>query len=324
MKFSVVIPLYNKAALVEVAVRSTLAQTYSPLEVIVVDDGSTDGGAQVVSQIADSRVRLVSQDNAGVSAARNRGIELARGDWIVFLDADDWQHPQYLASLRRAHTIHPRVDMLASGFAQVSASGGVQITPWRLPEAHATIEVITDLWERWMKGTPFFTGSVAVRASRLHAMQAWFPVGEWTGEDLDLWFRVAEHTPIVLVHAPLAAYRTQVSGSLGSAAPAFRFGPFHNRMRERALNGDLAPEYRRSALWFVAQQEVTVARDLLAAGRRTEAIRLLVGARRAALGRRWQVTALMALFAPARAVRSWQRWRLRARGRFVQVVPEPD
>jgi len=91
-KVSVVIPTYERAGKVQNAIESVLAQTFSDLEVIVVDDGSTDGTAQILAEAFDDRIRYYAQANQGVSVARNRGIEEARGEWIAFLDSDDlWE-----------------------------------------------------------------------------------------------------------------------------------------------------------------------------------------------------------------------------------------
>ena len=305
MKFSIVIPLYNKADLVEAAVRSVLAQSLAPLEVIVVDDGSTDDGPGRVAALRDSRVRLVRQRNAGVSEARNHGIALARGDWIGFLDADDWQHPDLLRNLAHAHASVPQADMLAAGFRCIQGLDEPQ--PWSVAAVNP-VEVVDDLRRRWMVDIPFFTGCVAIRAQRLRAMQPCFRPGESCGEDLDVWFRVAETSPVALVRAPLAAYRTAVAGSLSSAHRT-ELAPFLGRMRQRALAGELPAGQRRSALWFVAQQEITLARDLLAAGERAAARRSLWRARYAAFGKRWLLTALMLLL-PGGVANRWQSWRL--------------
>lgn len=96
---SVVIPAFNRASLIVRSVRSALDQERSPLEVIVVDDGSTDDTAAVVEAIGDPRVRLVQQPNRGVSAARNVGVAAAQGDYVVFLDSDDVAKPGWLSSL---------------------------------------------------------------------------------------------------------------------------------------------------------------------------------------------------------------------------------
>lgn len=86
---SVVIPLYNKDKQIAKTLYSVLKQTYPNFEVIVVNDGSTDNSLSEVSKISDSRIRLICQENKGVSAARNRGIQEAKSDYIAFLDADD-------------------------------------------------------------------------------------------------------------------------------------------------------------------------------------------------------------------------------------------
>jgi glycosyltransferase involved in cell wall biosynthesis len=309
MTFSVVIPLYNKARFIVGTVRSALAQTLQPLEVIVVDDGSSDGSPELVEALGSDLVRVVRQRNAGVSAARNHGISLARGDWIAFLDADDWQHPELLANLERAHRACPAADLVAASFRAVADENPEPPVPWPVPSEGA-IEVVHDLRHRWMVDMPFFTGSVAVRAERLRAMQPCFAVGESWGEDLDLWFRVADESPVVLVRSQLAAYRTAVAGSL-TAAHDGEMPPFLTRMRERALDGSLPPRHRHPALWFVAQQEITMARELLAQGRRREAFSLLWSARYAARGRRWLLTAAM-LMLPGHLAGRWQRWRVAA------------
>ena len=115
-RLSVVIPAYNAATTVRSAVRSTLNQTMPVLEVIVVNDGSTDGTGDVVAAIDDPRVRLVSQANGGPAAARNAGIAAARGEWVAFLDSDDLWLPRYVEAATAALTAAPN-----PGFAYTDA-----------------------------------------------------------------------------------------------------------------------------------------------------------------------------------------------------------
>ena len=99
MRFSVIIPLYNKGPYLSKALASVIAQTFRDFELIVVDDGSTDDSfkvAQFVLKDAEVKHQLIRQVNAGVSTARNNGVMAASGDYICFLDADDWWGPSFL------------------------------------------------------------------------------------------------------------------------------------------------------------------------------------------------------------------------------------
>jgi len=114
---SVIIPLFNKAPYVERALRSVTAQTFTDFEVIVVDDGSTDEGPDIVEAFRDARVQIVKQPNAGPGAARNRGIAEARGEFVAFLDADDEWLPHYLSESVRLLAEHgPQTAAITSGY----------------------------------------------------------------------------------------------------------------------------------------------------------------------------------------------------------------
>ena len=308
MKFSVIIPLYNKAPYIRGTIDSVLAQTCQDFEIVVVDDGSTDGSADLLDTLTDPRLRVVRQPNAGVSAARNRAISMAQGQWVAFLDADDWHHPHYLASLVLAQGKHPEADIVATQYLPVEDP----INVWPpMPAKPLSVELINDLPERWMKGPTFTTSSVCMRTALLQEMQPCFAVGESHGEDLDLWFRAAERSLIALIMTPLVAYRISVEGSLSLKNPTLTLPPFLARLRKRALAGTMPALKRRSALKLVANQEISMARDALASGRRLAAIRLLWSGLDATSSVRWWSTAAMTVFVPGDLVRRWQLWRVR-------------
>jgi hypothetical protein len=306
LKFSVVIPLFNKAAFVRAAVQSALAQSLAPLEVIVVDDGSTDGSLEAIADLQDARLRRVRQPNRGVSAARNRGIRLARGDWVALLDADDAWHSEFLAALAQAHAHCPGADLLATGFRRVR--GQLPGSVAARATTPARMEVIHDLRRRWMQGAPLCSSSVALRARRLRSLPVCFYEGESYGEDLDMWFRLADHAPVALVRGTYAWVRDNVPGALSASARRV-MPPFLARMQAQAMDGTLAPSQRASALWLVAQLLVTLAREALHDGRRAEAVRWL---RRAPGGwriPRWWITLAMVPL-PAHWIGLWQHWRV--------------
>jgi hypothetical protein len=311
MKFTIIVPLYNKASYIAGTLNSALAQTFTDFEIIVIDDGSTDSGPDLVTAVDDPRVRLVRQPNAGVSAARNHGIDLARGEWVAFLDADDWHHPSYLATLVATQALHPEADTVATGFVFIPDSPAMWPPRWPDYSSPPEVELITNLPVRWMRGPSLCTSAVSVRTSRLRQMQPCFPPGESHGEDLDLWFRLAEQTPIALVRAPLMAYRVAAEGSLSTTHVASTIPPFLQRLRFRAISGAMSPSLRGSSLWLAAQHDVTLARQAVASGNRLQALRCLYRGRRAINSGRWWLTAVIALFFPGQTMQNWELWRTR-------------
>ena len=122
MLFSVVIPLYNKAPYVTKSVQSVLSQTFTDYELVIVDDGSKDGSAEVASQVVEGHgnCRLIRQENAGVSMARNNGVAVSQGDYFCFLDADDWWEPTFLEEMAKLIDEYPDAGIYGTGYTIVN------------------------------------------------------------------------------------------------------------------------------------------------------------------------------------------------------------
>lgn len=110
--FSVLVPAYNIESLIRQTLESALAQTIQDLEIVVVDDGSSDKTTEVVHSFTDPRIRLIHQANAGVSAARNRAIAEARGKYVAFLDGDDVWLPFHLETALRFFEAYPDIPLV--------------------------------------------------------------------------------------------------------------------------------------------------------------------------------------------------------------------
>ncbi|MDD1628340.1 MAG: glycosyltransferase [Methylococcaceae bacterium] len=123
-RFSVIIATYNSGATLSKAIDSVLAQSCAAYEIIIVDDGSIDNTSQVASHYGD-KVRYYFQENSGVSSARNQGAELAQGDWLTFLDADDWYYPQRLYWHAELLRRNPDLDFLIGDYHYGRADGSV-------------------------------------------------------------------------------------------------------------------------------------------------------------------------------------------------------
>ena len=188
-RISVVIPLYNKEAEVGRAVLSVVEQSLAPREIIVVDDGSTDGSRAVVQRIIEEHpeacIRLIVQDNAGVSAARNRGIREAQGDFVALLDADDAWLTGYIAEVCRLMEYYPDADAYSTAFNIVSGESCVAAP---VPTCEGYIDVASEaLCGRY----PIIPSTATLRRSMLLEVGG-FPEGMRIGEDQWLWVRMVQ------------------------------------------------------------------------------------------------------------------------------------
>ena len=205
---SIIIPLYNKEASIATALRGVLAQTYQDFEVVVVDDGSTDGGAAVVETFDDPRIRLIRQENAGVSAARNRGIAEARGEHVAFLDADDEWMPQFLEEIAALIAEFPECRARATNY--IFNSNGVK-SPTILRKMPFTEGrgVLTNYFEvASCSHPPMWTSAVCIERTLLQEIGG-FPVGIKSGEDLLTWARIAVRTQWAFSMKAMAQYNVE-------------------------------------------------------------------------------------------------------------------
>ena len=199
---SIVIANYNHAALLPVAIDSALGQTYPNVEVIVVDDGSTDASPDVLQRY-EGRVRCLRQTNRGVVAARNAGCRAATGEFINFLDSDDYLMPTKIAQQMQLFKAQPEVGLVHCGFYEVDHDGRYLNRVTTFPAQHILRELAVDCFlvvhaplvqRRWLDQAGLFDERLP-----------------WDGqhaEDWELWLRLAKAgCPFAFVAEPLAAYR---------------------------------------------------------------------------------------------------------------------
>lgn len=208
---SVVIPLYNKERYIGRAVGSVLSQTFPDFEIVVVDDGSTDDGVQIVEQIRDPRIRIVRQENSGVSVARNRGTEEAAASHVAFLDADDEYKPQLLAWSVERFGQQPDLGAAAFNYEVVYAD-----KPRRSAIAPTESSMRLGIGEYCRLGrqaSAIFSSSVVVKKEVLRRIGG-FPKGlnAGEGEDIDTWLRIIEATKVFFDSRLAAVYHFDGDG----------------------------------------------------------------------------------------------------------------
>lgn len=198
-RVSVVMPVHNAAPYVREAVDSMLGQTFGDFELIVVDDGSTDGSAEIVKAITDPRIRLIAQSNQGIAAALNNGVAAARGEFIARMDADDVSMPERLAKQVAHLDAHPEVGLLGT-WAEIVDADGKRIGAFEHPTSHARIR--HDL----LFDTPFAHPTMMIRRALFNSAGG-YDSDPAIFEDHDLWRRMITRTKGANLPEHLLRYR---------------------------------------------------------------------------------------------------------------------
>ena len=214
IKFSVIIPLYNKAPYVKKALESIVAQTFADRECIIVDDGSTDNSADIAQSIIASLsetdhfiIRILRQPNSGVAAARNNGVKASRGEFVCFLDADDWWEPTFLEEMDKLLREYPDAGIYASNYIY-----------YKPGKTHVALDFgrgYMNYPETYLHSVamPVWTGAACMPRNVFDEMGG-FPAGIKLGEDFLLWAKTALHYKVAYCEKPLAYYNNDVPAHL--------------------------------------------------------------------------------------------------------------
>jgi len=263
---SVVIPLYNKETYIDRAINSVLNQTFQEFEMIIVNDGSTDKSAEVVKSFTDPRIRLIQQENAGVSAARNRGIEEAKADLIAFLDSDDEWTPSFLETVLRLRERYPEAGAYATAYKKRFPNmNEKKLKFYGLPEGQKE-GLLTSYFKSATEGKlPVRSSNVAIPKNIFKEVGK-FPIGKWWGEDTDMWGRIAFKYPIAFSMDVCSVYNIDALNSAAKTIRCVREHPFIKTAREAIHKKEVPQELIEDLKGYVDQEWIVTAKRNLLAG----------------------------------------------------------
>ncbi len=232
MKLSIIIPVYNKRDYVRKAIESVMAQTYTDYELIVVDDGSTDGSGEICDSLSSQstihhpqstialRTHVIHQANQGVAAARNNGVAVSKGEYVAFLDADDWWAPTYLERMMWLIEHYPEAGLYACNYWYVK-TGKTRVGVTKMFDVSCMM--CAREWKagyiNYPKtyyesvGMPVWTGATIMPRKVFDEMGG-FPLGIKLGEDFLLWSKVALRYKVAFLNEALTYYNNDIPAKL--------------------------------------------------------------------------------------------------------------
>lgn len=209
MTFSVIMPLYNKAPYVEKAICSVLEQTYSHYELIVINDGSTDNSAEIAKKLLEgvTNAKFINQQNSGVATTRNNGVAIAKGEYVCFLDADDWWDVSFLQEMSLFIKEYPEAGIWGTNYWYVKR--GMTRVGVRCETGYINYPFVY----KSQTSMPLWTGAVSM-SKETFIKYGGFPVGIKLGEDFLLWTKIALERKVAFLNKPVAYYNNNVPATM--------------------------------------------------------------------------------------------------------------
>ena len=192
--FSVVIPLYNKENYILNTIQSVLNQDFEDFEIIVVNDGSNDDSLAKIKPLKDSRLKIISKKNEGVSIARNTGIEQAEGKYIALLDADDYWYPHHLNSIKILIEKFPQAGIFCDAYEIIMQNKTIRKADFSTGLAEQP-QIIEDYFQSSLVNPIIWTSAAAFEKTKFHKIGAFDPKLR-TAQDLDFFIRAALKFPV--------------------------------------------------------------------------------------------------------------------------------
>lgn len=210
--FSVIIPLYNKEKQIKNTLKHVLNQTFSDFEVIIVNDGSTDGSLEIAASIPDSRITIYSQENQGASSARNFAIKMAKGKYMALLDADDVWYPNHLEEHHKSITMFPNGDLFCNAYALKLSKSHIENASYNIDKRNEP-HIIKDYFKASTIHPIGWTSALAIKKNTFNDIGG-FNKSIISGQDLDLLIRFGLEKTVVFNPTITCHYDKTVQNSL--------------------------------------------------------------------------------------------------------------
>ena len=206
---SIITPLYNKAAYIYNTILSIINQTYFDWEMLIVDNGSTDGSWEIVQQVQDSRIQIMQSLKLGPGAARNHGLTYAQGEWIQFLDADDLLEPDHLEQQLAVARQNPDADIIACYWQEFTDEHPSERVVKQPSGMGQSIQVLRD---STIAFAPWAVHAALVKRSVLSPDYYWpEQLDQYLGEDIAFWFKLLSQYTVAYGKSKGALYRIKTS-----------------------------------------------------------------------------------------------------------------